>query len=207
MRAESPRNPVRFTKRKNGNWQAEYHLGYDPNGKRIRKFVYGKTQREVREKLDHVKRQHADGNLASPDVTLVAYLREWLMAKARNVKPRTTELYTHYIENHTIPRIGRVTLGKFTPVHAQRLIGTIADEVGANTANKVRSLLRSAFKQAIRLQLVNRNPFDAVDPVKESPREMRIWSLEEAVRFLDTARSHRLYAAVLPIALNRSQAR
>jgi hypothetical protein len=39
---------------------------------------------------------------------------------------------------------------------------------------------------------VNRNPLDAVDPVKETPREMRIWSLDEAVRFLDTARPHRL---------------
>ncbi len=52
----------------------------------------------------------------------------------------------------------------------------------------------SAYKQAIRWQLVTRNPVEATDPVKEPHREMTLWEPEQAARFLDTARSHRLYA-------------
>ena len=38
------------------------------------------------------------------------------------------------------------------------------------------------------------NPVEAVDTLKEKKREMVIWTAEEAVKFLDTARPHRLYA-------------
>jgi integrase len=39
-----------------------------------------------------------------------------------------------------------------------------------------------------------RNTVEAVDALKEAPREMTLWTPEEVVRFLDTARPHRLYA-------------
>lgn len=39
-------------KRKDGRWEGRYTAGYDPKtGKRINKNVLGKTQAEVREKL------------------------------------------------------------------------------------------------------------------------------------------------------------
>ena len=39
-------------KRSDGRWEARYTLGIDPKtGKQIQKSVYGKTQKEVRQKL------------------------------------------------------------------------------------------------------------------------------------------------------------
>ena len=64
------------------------------------------------------------------------------------------------------------------------------------TANASRSLLMSAFKQAIRWRLTSHNPVEATDPLKAVPKdEMRLWSNEEATRFLDTSLPHRLYAS------------
>ncbi|MBS3966598.1 MAG: hypothetical protein KGZ60_05020 [Truepera sp.] len=47
----------------------------------------------------------------------------------------------------------------------------------------------------LRWQLVARNPVEAVDPLPEAPRDMTLWEPEQAARFLDVAREHRLYAA------------
>ena len=54
-------------------------LGFDVNGKRIRKVVYGKTQKEVNEKLDNLKQQRKHGaqSIVGTD-TVTAYLQRWL---------------------------------------------------------------------------------------------------------------------------------
>lgn len=38
-------------KRKDGRWEGRYTVGYDQNGKRIIKNVFGRTQAEVKGKL------------------------------------------------------------------------------------------------------------------------------------------------------------
>jgi integrase len=61
-------------------------------------------------------------------------------------------------------------------------------------ANKARRVLISAMKQAVKWQLVPRNPIEAVSAYQETRRELSLWTPQDAARFLDTARSHRLYA-------------
>lgn len=178
----------------NGRWRADVSLGYDANGKRKRKPVYGRTQKEVRQKLDELKQQLAQGTLSDKKLTVKEYLERWLTEKARQVKPRTMEIYTHCVNAHIVPRIGRLQLAKLTPMNVQTMVGSIADEVGVSSANKSRTVLFSAMRQALRWQLVIHNPVEAVDTLKERKREMVLWTAQEAVRFLETAQAHRLYA-------------
>jgi integrase len=179
----------------NGKWRADVSLGYDANGKRKRKPVYGRTQKEVRQKLDDLKQQLAQGTLSTDKLTVKEYLERWLSEKARQVKPRTAELYREQAERYVIPHIGRTRLSKLTPMQVQEMMGALADKVGIPTANKARKLLYGALKQAVRWQLVPRNVCEAVDPFKENAVEMKLWTPAEAVQFLDTARVHRLHAA------------
>jgi len=61
---------------KNGNWRGTLELGW-ANGKRQRKYLYGHTQREVREKLIAVQRGLADGQLPVPErLTVGRYFDE-----------------------------------------------------------------------------------------------------------------------------------
>lgn len=50
-------------KRADGRWVGAIDLGVAPNGKRQRKVVYGKTQREAKEKLRAVQR---DKDMGTP---------------------------------------------------------------------------------------------------------------------------------------------
>lgn len=177
-----------------GRWRADVSLGYDSEGKRIRKTLYGVTQKEVRQKLDALKQQFAQGTYSDTKLTVKDYLEQWLKEKARQVKPRTLELYTHCINAHIVPHIGRVRLAKLTPIEVQTMVGNIADTVGVSSANKSRTILFSALRQALRWQLISRNPVEAVDTLKETKREMVLWTAKEAVRFLGTAQTHRMYA-------------
>lgn len=180
--------------RANGTWAGEVTTGYDENGKQKRKTVYGKTQAEALAKLAEVKQQLATGTFTDTKLTVKAYLEQWLDHKEGQVKARTAELYRHLAAHHIIPRVGRKRLDKLTPLDVQGMVSAVAVSGGTRTANMCRTVLYSALKQAIRWQLLARNPVEAVDALKETPREMILWTPEEVVRFLDAARPHRLYA-------------
>lgn len=183
-----------ISKRKDGRWEAKASVGYKPDGTPKRQTVYGRTQTEVKEKLEAIKRQLATGTYTATKLTIAAYLERWLGEKRRSVKPTTFETYAICVNRFIVPRVGRAQLGKLTPMQVQTLVNEIQDASGAARAAKCRSVLNNAYRQAVRWQLVVRNPVEATDPVKEKPRAMTLWEAPEAARFLDAAREHRLYA-------------
>ncbi len=134
------------------------------------------------------------GTYTDTKLTVAEYLERWLEEKKRTLKASTLEQYESCINCSIVPLIGKVKLDKLTPLQVQNLVNGIHDVSGAARAAKCRTVLFSAYKQAIRWQLVTRNPVEATDPVKEPHREMTLWEPEQAARFLDTARSHRLFA-------------
>jgi integrase len=178
----------------NGTWRGKVTVGYAEDGKQRFRWVSGKTQAEALAKVAEIKQQLASGTFADTKLTLKNYLEQWLAHKESGVKPRTVEIYRHLSAYHIAPRIGHKRLDKLTPLDVHRLVAEVATHGGARTANQCRTMLYSAMKQAVRWQLVPRNVVEATDPLKEKPREMVLWTPEEVVRFLDTARAHRLYA-------------
>ena len=183
-----------ISKRPDGTWEAKISLGYDGEGRRKRRTVYGRTQGEVREKIEVLKQQVASGTYTDVKLTIAAYLERWLGEKKRTIKPSTLEQYESCVNRSIAPVIGNVKLDKLTPLQVQNLVNGIYDVSGAARAAKCRTVLFSAYKQAIRWQLATRNPVEATEPVKEPHREMTLWEPEQAARFLDVARGHRLYA-------------
>ncbi len=176
-------------------WEAAITLSYNTDGKQKRKVVSSRSQQETLRKLEEIKRQVSDGIFSETTHTVKTYLKSWLDNKARSVKPRTVELYGEQVDRYVTPRIGEIKLTKLTPLHIQNVVNDIADNTGIPTANKVRKLLYGALKQAVKLQLISRNPCEAVDTLKEPEREITLWTPEQTIRFLDHIRPHRLYAA------------
>ena len=67
-------------KRSDGRWEARYSLGFDPKtGKQIQKSIYGKTQKEVSQKLNQVITEIDEGTYSEPTkMKLSVCLEEWL---------------------------------------------------------------------------------------------------------------------------------
>ncbi len=183
-----------ISKRPDGTWEGKVSLGYDGEGKRKRKTVYGRTRQEVKGKLDELKRQIEGGTFSDAKLTMKVYLEQWLTEKGREVKPQTAEDYRYQLEKYVLPLIGRLELGKLTPLKVQAMCGELSDRISPQRANKCRRVLSGALSQAVRWQLIPRNSCDAVKPLKVDQTEMKLWAPEEAARFLDSARTHRLFA-------------
>lgn len=185
-------------KRKNGGgWCGILTIGYDEHGKRKRRTVYGRTQAEVRQKLDELKQQRAVGELSSPSrMTVAEYMRNWIdnVAKPR-IRRATYNSYDGAIRNHINPRIGGIRVQKLTPVHVQTMYGEM-ERAGASprTRELVHATLRRALNVAVKQGTVPRNVCQQVEPPKVEKQERPVWTADQALAFLRATEAHRLHA-------------
>src|SRR4051812_48344438 len=173
--------------RKDERWVGELTLGY-ANGKRLRKPIYGRTQREVREKLDQARRQHEQGALAlGPKQTVKGFLENWLQDTARHrLRPGTFRRYEELIRLHTLPTVGRLQLTKLTPQHLSQLYGAkLTEGLSPRTVEFLHRTLHCALKEAVLWGLIVRNPSDAVKAPKPKRPPIHPLNQEQTRRLLD----------------------
>ena len=110
-------------KRSDGRWEARYSLGFDPKtGKQIQKSIYGKTQKEVRQKLNHVITEIDEGTYSEPTkMKLSVWLEEWLRDYIGNVKNSTVKSYQDHVRLNITPYIGDIALNKLSTAHVQKM--------------------------------------------------------------------------------------
>ena len=103
-------------KRDDGRWAAGITL---EDGKR--KTLYGKSRKEVQEKLKVALHQQQEGTLiTTPQQTLKQYLEYWLEEVHRqSIRDRTYERYEEIVRLHLVPVLGDHPLQKLAPQHLQ----------------------------------------------------------------------------------------
>ena len=91
-------NEGSIRKRKNGQWEGRYTIGYDSHGKQKQVSVYGKTRAEVAKKINEKVSAIQNGTYIVPrDITLSEWLNIWLTSYAYiKVRPSTYASYQAY---------------------------------------------------------------------------------------------------------------
>lgn len=179
-------------------WRTAVTVGYDAQGKQLRRWISGKTQAEVQEALRALQTELHQGTLSEEgNLTLGAYLDRWLDYKEREgVKTNTVRSYRDSARLYLRPHLGRHRLDKLRPLDVEHLLTRLQQE-GKSPALSAYALrvLKMALRQAVRWQMVPRNVADAVRPPRRTPPEMQVWTAEEATAFLRATEGHRLHAA------------
>jgi integrase len=155
-------------RRKDGRWQGAYSA---PDGRR--RYLYGKTRNEVRDKLAQVLQDIRGGTYVTPTaLTVHDFMLRWLSeVKAPSLRPATLQNYGILIRVHIRPSaLGRMPLQAVAPPDLQRFLAERRDAgLSARTVQYLYSVIRQAFGQAHRWSLVQRNVALLVD----RPRIMR----------------------------------
>ena len=108
------------------------------------------------------------------------------------VSPKTFERYQEMVEGHIRRTLGSYLLPKLAPLHIQAFYSSALakgrkDGKGGLSAQSVvhfHRLLHKAFAQAVKWQLLARNPLQAVEPPKVQRQEMRALDEEETADLL-----------------------
>jgi integrase len=179
-----------------GRWVAVLDLG-TVAGKRRRKSLYGKTQREVVEKLRAAQRDQADGLTVAPERMIVRdYLERWLADAARpSVRPVTFAAYRSVVRARVLPTLGNRKLKQVTPLDLQELYRHLQEGgLAARSVAQTHRVLHIALAQAVRWQILPRNPADGVAAPRYRKREFSVLTMDQAAHFLDTTRDHPQHA-------------
>lgn len=155
-------------------------VGVKPDGKPDRKFLYGKTRKEVADKLREAQNKLDAGVIPGGDNVLFStWVMNWLEVVIKpGIKERTYINYKASIEKHIIPGIGRYKLKDITDDVIQKYLNDqqehgnlkleINDDTGeaapshgpvaASSLIQQRRLIIAALEYAVDKGRINRNP-------------------------------------------------
>lgn len=129
----------------------------------------------------------------------------WLPEKRRQVRATTAYRYAWFVDRYIVPALGDIPLRRLRLDHLEGFygqLGTTGEKHGEGLAPKtileVHMIIRAALDLAARRELVGRNVAAAehLRPSRAGNAVARTWTDSELARFLDTARTHRLYPAL-----------
>ena len=116
-------------KGKQKGWRASIQVGFQDNGKPDRKQFYGKTQKEVKDKLEDYKHKMLIGDTLNKEkLTLEEWFFTWLFDYKKDQLKDTSftryyNLYKNYIQNTSL---GKIKLQDLKAAHLQKYIGGLS---------------------------------------------------------------------------------
>jgi integrase len=132
--------------------------------------------------------------------TLETFLMDWLEHSASTRRPTTSVSYDTLVRQHIAPHLGAITVVALAPADIRTWHATLLRKpkrwggasLSPTTVRTVHRVLRRALQDALRWELIDRNPCDAVIAPRRAEVEMRVWDADQARAFLAHVNCDRL---------------
>lgn len=169
------------------------------DGKKQQKWETCATHAEAKRRKAEIEHQQDTGQFIPPSTdTLSGFLDEYVtMYGVSTWAPSTYEGHKSLIDNYIKPILGDVKLDDITPrmmtkyykdlqtVSAVPRYGRTSDGfVSPHTIREIHKLLRNAFNQAVKWEVLARNPVQNAIVPKEEKHERAIWDAQTLTKAL-----------------------
>jgi integrase len=190
-----------------GHWAIILDIPDPRTGNRRRKWHSFKgTKRQAQIESARLISIVQAGSYLEPSKTTVAeYLNKWLEHIKSQVSPRTAERYDELARKNIAPLIGSIALTKLTPMAISTAYSTALASgrrdggggLAPRTVHHCHRVLKQALAQAVRWELLARNPADAVDPPKVERATMTTYDLKQTGELIGAMRGTGLFIPTL----------
>lgn len=191
---------------KKGYWYMVLNL-YDETGKRKTKWIATHlpvqgNKRRAEEMLLQTRQQYTDicGKPGPSELLFADYMLQWLAKMKCKVSPTTYRNYKLVVENSICPyfRERRIPLSGLRAIDLEEYYAYLQERgTSSNTAIHHHANIHKALKDAVRLDLVDRN----VAEIAERPQKQKYlpayYSVDEVNQLLDKLRGHWMYVPVV----------
>jgi integrase len=185
-------------KRGDKTWVVRIFQGRDENGKRryINKTLHGTKKNADKYLTAKLRDKDLGINIEPASESLGVYLDKWL---ERSVKPRvrsrTYDDYAALMTRYVREPLGVIKLSDLRPIDIQKVYQSMQErKLSSRVVRYTHAVLSSALKQAVKWDMLHRNPASAVDLPRIVRKEMKAMSPAEASRFLEAVKVTRQYA-------------
>lgn len=199
-----------FFHKTKGLWCGQVSAGRGPDGKLKRYTVYGKTRQEVAAKLAELSLRAVRGLLPVPEaITFGEWTALWLERKAKEVRPKTIHAYRQDIAP-MLREIGHLRLQALRPHHIRAALDRLLEAgLSRRAVREALMLTRGILKEALKVDLIPRNPAEAVEVrLPKATPAAKVLLPEQVPVFLAAAQEERLYPAfylILTTGLRRGE--
>lgn len=186
-------------------WEARITVGYDPGtGKQIQRSFTGKTQKEVREKLQAASVALSDGSYCEPSkMKLCQWLDIWLAEYTGDKKYSTVKHYKAQVNTHIKPALGALKLSQIAPHAIQKFYNelllngrTITEKakngkkvtkqrpLAAKSVRNIHGILTKALSVAVAIGYLRSNPAEKVTLPRVEKKEIKPLTDDQIRQFL-----------------------
>lgn len=191
-----------------GHWAIILDQRDPATGKRKRKWhSFEGTKRAAQIECSRLITAMTGGTYQEPNkITLGDFLSRWVEHIQSQVSPKSHERYAGLINQNIKPALGAVLLAKLKPAqiseaYTKALAGGRRDDkaggLSPRTVGHMHRVLKQALGQAIRWELITRNPADAVDPPKIDWKPMQTYDLPQTADLLEAVRGTPIFVPAL----------
>jgi integrase len=155
-----------------------------PDGKR--KYFYGKSKKEVEEKIRQARYEIGQGIDISSDITFGELAEIWynVYKKPRLNSPNSRSAVLNVLNNHLLPVLAPIPVRQITAVQVQVVINNMAGR-SASLQNKALQTLKSIFRMAIEDGIISKSPITmSVRTTGKKTEEKLALTPEQADRLL-----------------------
>lgn len=169
-------------------WEARVTTGRDPGtGKQIQRSFSGKTQKEVREKMQAAAVAVNQGEYFEPSrMTLARWTEIWLAEYMGDKKYLTVKHYKAQCRAHIVPNLGAVKLSELTAPQIQAFYnGLQRGGMAAKSIRNVHGILTKCLSTAVQVGYLRHNPASMVTLPRVVKKEIHPLTDEQVKAFLD----------------------
>ncbi len=179
-----------------GRWRGVISLGFDSDGKRVRRKVSGKTRAVVQERLKALHTDLDSGVKASPNYTLRRAAQDWLAEGLEGRSAKTVKKNENVLAP-ILTAIGSRRLRELTADDIRQALAAMAGRYSTAAVAMGHNALTRAIRHAEGRDLVARNVATLVDtPKGQAGRPSKSLTLDQASALLAAAQGTRMHAYI-----------
>jgi integrase len=169
--------------------------GRDARGKRTFFSKMFRGTKKAAKKYAQEKESARDKGLPLEARTLTVndFLDRWLKHAQKHVRPNSHTWYTDLMKRYVRPTLGNCQLSQIKPLDLEDLYSALLERgLSGRTVRHVHARLATAFRQAMKWEILLRNPASLATAPTIEKREMHFLTPDEAKRFIAASRQDTL---------------
>ncbi len=194
-----------------GKWAIVLDVPDPETGQRRRKWhTFHGTKRQAETECARLIAELDGGSYIEPSKTTVRdYFTRWLAHEKANVSPKTHQRYEELLLKNVAPVIGSLTLNKLSSARIdgcwQKLLESGRRDgkggLSPRTVHYCRRVMLTAMDQALKWNLLKKNPVALTRPPKVERETMEAYTASQTAVLLDELKDTRIYIPALLAAL------